>query len=341
MYKKDKVSAQSVQKLFNLDYAIEKVELVSKNRRIVDIEDVEINKRYRIQENSVIPNHKQHISNAIYASQAIYRDCPNEYLNETTKCHSITLVCDVTRYSPQRVMLAVSQNQEEHKTLYVAYRGTVDYSDMLVDIDCDMVSSPLLRRSKCHKGFLQRSKKLSSGSIFKCVQHYRVKSVVFCGHSLGAAVASLSAIHFMQFLSDSKDELCNTTYCITFGTPFYGNKQLGIFCKDAKFSNNFVNVTQKYDVIPTLLSIGNTVNCLIKNTPPALQSVVKYCKQYSSYLHLLHKVIQKTITKPEILAITLCLREISTNALKLGDDYRDSMYLQIGNYLLLEQNDYI
>ena len=143
----------------------------------------------------------------------------------------------------------------------------------------------------------------------------------------------------MQFLNDLEDELRNTTYCITFGTPFYGNKQLSLFCKDTKFSNNFINVTQKYDVIPTLLSIGNTIDCIIKGMPPSLQKSVKYFKQFSSYLNLLHKVLKRTIDNPEILAITQCLREINTNALKLGDDYRDSMYLPIGNYILLEQND--
>lgn len=305
--KKDNVSALSIKKLFNLDFEVEKVELVSKNRKIVSIEDVKANRRYRVPENSLIPIQKQHISNAIFASQAIYKDCPNDYLSEHSQCHTIAFVCDITGFSPQRVMLAISPDPGEHKTLYVSYRGTVDYADLLVDIDCGMVSSPLPRRSKCHKGFLERSKKLSSQSIFKCAQHYKVKSVVFCGHSLGGAVSSLSAIHFMQFLKDLEDELRNTTYCITFGTPFYGNKQLSLFCKDTKFSNNFINVTQKYDVIPTLLSVGNTINCIIKGMPPSFRKTVRYFKQFSNYLHLLHKVLKRTIDKQEILAMTQCL----------------------------------
>lgn len=178
--KKDTVSALSIQKLFNLDFAVEKVELVSaKKQKIVSIDDVKANRRYRVPENSLIPNQKQHISNAIFASQAIYKDNPNVYLSENSQCHTIAFVCDITRFSPQRVMLAISPSPEEHKTLYVSYRGTVDYADLLIDIDCGMVSSPLPRRSKCHKGFLERSKKLSSQSIFRCAKHFKVKSVVF------------------------------------------------------------------------------------------------------------------------------------------------------------------
>ena len=163
----------------SLDFAVEKVELVSaKKQQIVRIEDIKANRRYRVPENSLIPNQKQHISNAVFASQAIYRDCPNDYLSENSQWHTIAFICDITRFSPQRVMLAISPVPEEHKTLYVSYRGTVDYADLLVDIDCGMVSSPLPRRSKCHKGFLERSKKLSSQSIFKCATYYKFKSVV-------------------------------------------------------------------------------------------------------------------------------------------------------------------
>ena len=88
-------------------------------------------------------------------------------------------------------------------------------------------------------------------------------------------------------------------------------------------------------MIPTLLSIGNTIDCIIKGMPPSLQKSVKYFKQFSSYLNLLHKVLKRTIDNPEILAITQCLREINTNALKLGDDYRDSNKYSGGNWLTL------
>ena len=114
--KKDTVSALSIQKLFNLDFAVEKVEYQGKNQKIVRIEDVKANRRYRIPENSLISNQKQHISNAVYASQAIYRDCPNDYLSENSQWHTIAFICDITRFSPQRVMLAISPGPEEHKT---------------------------------------------------------------------------------------------------------------------------------------------------------------------------------------------------------------------------------
>ena len=114
-------------------------------------------------------------------------------------------MCDVTRYCPQRVLLAIGICSNDQIGLYVSYRGTYSYEDMLTDLDLDMVMDPSMGRSKCHKGYLERSKNLSPQTIFNCAKYYQAQNVVFCGHSLGGAVASLSAISFMEFPKDFDD----------------------------------------------------------------------------------------------------------------------------------------
>ena len=194
--KKEDVSPKSLQSLFNLDNVVLQVE--SRNKKLVNIEDVKPNKHYSLLEHCLIDHQNHHVTNAVYASRAVYEDEPDEYLNKNMPYHCLDVVCDVTRFTKQRILLCIANDPDEEKTLYVSYMGTTSLEDVVENFDFDMVYAPTLQRSKCNKGFLERSNTLSSQSIFQCSQYYNVKTVVFCGHSLGGAVASLSALSLIH-----------------------------------------------------------------------------------------------------------------------------------------------
>ncbi|KAK2984063.1 hypothetical protein RJ640_012014 [Escallonia rubra] len=79
----------------------------------------------------------------------------------------------------------------------------------------------------------------------------RSKSVVFTGHSIGAPIASLSALWFLShFQSVSSSP---SVICITFGSPLLGNKSLSRAILQERWGGNFWHVVARHDIVPRLL----------------------------------------------------------------------------------------
>ncbi|KAK4393728.1 Lipase-like PAD4 [Sesamum angolense] len=77
------------------------------------------------------------------------------------------------------------------------------------------------------------------------------KSVVFTGHSLGGALASLSALWLLsitQNISPSIDILC-----ITYGSPMLGNESFSQAILQERWGGNFCHVVAQHDIVPRLL----------------------------------------------------------------------------------------
>lgn len=112
------------------------------------------------------------------------------------------------------------------KSLYVVFRGTSSKKDAQNDASIDKV--PFINPGdKVHIGFKSSwdaVKEIVLKNIYKMSGHY--DKIVVCGHSLGAAVATLCAYNISHVYDTIPVECC------TIGSPRVGNKT---------FKNNYDN----------------------------------------------------------------------------------------------------
>ncbi len=103
------------------------------------------------------------------------------------------------------------------KSIYVVFRGTSSKKDAQNDASIDKV--PFINEGdKVHIGF-KSSWDAVKDIIFKNIDKVSgCNKIVVCGHSLGAAVATLCAYNLSHVYTDVKVECC------TIGSPRVGNK---------------------------------------------------------------------------------------------------------------------
>ena len=125
-------------------------------------------------------------------------------------------------------------NDTKNHTLYVSFRGTMGNDDILADIDvrCTLAEE-LGPNVRVHCGFFKQFASVQQDIETEIAKH-DFKSIVFCGHSLGAAVASIAAVHFALKMKDTP------IHCFTVGSPRVGNDNFRLL-----FNNV---VTEKYRI---------------------------------------------------------------------------------------------
>ena len=81
--------------------------------------------------------------------------------------------------------------------------------------------------------------------------------VIFCGHSLGGAVASIASIRLK--VEKARYKLSGSVKCITFGAPLFGDEQLrkSIDCQ------NMYHFVCNNDPVPNLLSYTQTISSCV------------------------------------------------------------------------------
>lgn len=99
-------------------------------------------------------------------------------------------------------------------TCTVAFRGTSAVQDALTAIDVRM------HGGKVHKGFNTQFHSIEA-DISKHLQGLTFDRLVFCGHSLGGALATLAALHY-------SGRYATRIECVTFGSPCVGNRQFAL-----------------------------------------------------------------------------------------------------------------
>ncbi|KFG81396.1 hypothetical protein MANI_023848 [Metarhizium anisopliae] len=142
--------------------------------------------------------------------------------------------------------VAVDDVREE---IVLSIRGSSNYWNWVADFDIPFAScSSLVEGCKVHRGFASAWSELS-GPATRAIQAARSAqpnySLVFAGHSLGGAVASLAAAYFRQNETSVDD--------YTYGSPRVGNHVFANYAtKQSKAFGSQYRVTHNVDIVPRL-----------------------------------------------------------------------------------------
>eukprot|EP01039_Chlorochromonas_danica_P005439 gene5439-5987_t len=132
------------------------------------------------------------------------------------------------------------------KMIYIAFRGTTSLIDWLNDFDTILVPYPPCQGCEVHQGFY-----LAEQDVFPIVlcqvrsllREHSDYDVMVTGHSLGAALATLTALDLIQ------SKLPNTLVrLMTFGSPRVGSLSFAQYA--SSIIENRVRVTFHRDVVP-------------------------------------------------------------------------------------------
>ncbi len=137
---------------------------------------------------------------------------------------------------------------KQDTTMYVVFRGTDDLGDVKDDINVrTSILNDSLTEVRVHRGFYHQFEAIVPDLQTELSQE--CDKIVFCGHSLGAALAVIGAFHFSFLLPEV------TIQCFTFGSPRVGNSAFVQMFQE-RVSNHW-RVYNFDDPVPMLPLTGN------------------------------------------------------------------------------------
>jgi hypothetical protein len=140
--------------------------------------------------------------------------------------------------------------------LCISFRGTESIEDILTDLNISRVpiefDFPLNLKEDIHvhRGFLNQFNSIKLNIDQEIIEYYikdsNTKKIIFSGHSLGGALATIASLYFKLKYKDLDIS------CITFGSPRVGCKDfVKLFNKQIENSYRFVNDNDPVPCIPT------------------------------------------------------------------------------------------
>lgn len=138
--------------------------------------------------------------------------------------------------------------KHENQSLVVAFRGTSSREDVLTDLSISRVELALSGLSQpnlplVHSGFHEQFFSVND-KIEKEIEEN--EEIIFCGHSLGGALATIGSLYY-SFLYPDKD-----IACVTFGSPRVGDSRfVELFDERIEKSIRFVNDNDPIPCVPT------------------------------------------------------------------------------------------
>lgn len=154
---------------------------------------------------------------------------------------------------------------ELEKSIVIAYRGTSSRTDIYTDLkffrEKIILKNYIEYRNQpyVHSGFFQQFNSSRGDITFKLKKYIpenKNKSMVFTGHSLGGALATIASLYYSY-------EFWNyPTSCITFGSPRVGCPSFAnIFNKKITTSFRFVNDNDPVPCIPSTWHFKHVNGC--------------------------------------------------------------------------------
>lgn len=134
----------------------------------------------------------------------------------------------------------------EDETIYVVFRGTQSIRDWIDDFHIRQIDYFLCDECKVHKGFIEAEQAVIR-DVIEEVNVLRDKfenyNIVITGHSLGAALATLSAVDL--------NNLNVSAQLFVFGSPRIFNEEAARYVSE-NIIPNFVHVSHNKDIVPHL-----------------------------------------------------------------------------------------
>ncbi|XP_065648208.1 uncharacterized protein LOC101241641 isoform X3 [Hydra vulgaris] len=258
--------------------------------------------------------------------------------------------------------------------VYISFRGSQsisDWKECMKAFRCPNISSTI-STGKYHAGFLNRAIKFPLQKVLND-ECFAGKNIVFCGHSMGGAVATIVAIFAIveeekKRKATGKSDENRQIACFTFGAPLVGDLELKQFCDKTGISKYLYHSVNFMDPIPRLLSYGicleamskkineqvaALVQCLSKESLEHFDKQKNYLiKQKSDYVEMLSKLapfLEMTLNfaccmSPQvsqlqnIASMGKDIIESIQNMESSRKDVTNNLYVEIGNFLFLSDS---
>ena len=145
-------------------------------------------------------------------------------------------------------------NKDNLDCLLVSFRGTSELRDIASDLNATRSAMDIVEnKTYVHSGFYNQFLEIK-GQLDREVEKYYIthcnspnkQQIIFCGHSLGGALATIATVYYGQKYPSYK------VHCVTFGSPRVGGKKfVKMYNKTVDTSYRFVNNNDIVTMIPT------------------------------------------------------------------------------------------
>ncbi|KAK6152948.1 hypothetical protein DH2020_012587 [Rehmannia glutinosa] len=150
------------------------------------------------------------------------------------------------------------------------------------------------------------------------------KSVVFTGHSLGGAIASLTTLWLLSYIQTISST--TSVFCITYGSPMLGNASFSQAVLQERWNGSFCHIVGQHDILPRLLFAPSSPFV------PQLRAIFQFwhLSMTSSYFVKLASQLSDE-EKGELLERVLSFVEARLKP--TGDENECSSYWPFGSYV--------
>eukprot|EP01018_Ginkgo_biloba_P029711 Gb_22765 [translate_table: standard] len=245
----------------------------------------------------------------------------------------------------------IVKNSEDDDYVFVAFPGTRNVEDIITDSkfgECEINRDneneqlfPSLKNSTndkpalVHKGFLIRFLQiLRSSEIENEVQKAQGenKRIVFAGHSLGGAIASLATLWMLE----KRHKADEAPFCVTFGSPLVGDKTLSQAIRREKWSGQFFHIVSRHDIVSRILLAPS------KSISKPLTALIPYWwKSINSAAKNIDKLVDPLSVEEKSSLLTSVLKHASALANYVTVAYRASTNIVFGDVNnLVKQSPY-
>ena len=203
---------------------------------------------------------KNKIQHALVLSDAAYKENAQEFLEMNLSEHKFNSLAE-NKFGKCRFLIAETENDS---TVYIAFRGTNDFEDLLADFSFwhqEAQRNP--SSGSFHSGFLEKAE-LFPLREFVLSNFIQKKTLVFCGHSLGGAVSSIIYTELVIIRDRLGNTMTSDVSNITFGAPLFADTDFREYFTSINTNLEMYHFVVKNDPIPSLLSFGNLLKALQK-----------------------------------------------------------------------------
>lgn len=314
------------------------------------------------------------VQNSVVLCRAVYAANDLEiynYLMESLHDHNFRKILR-SRHGRSHFVIAEEIDKDR---VYIAFRGShsnKDWHDNLHAYQEFAFKGMKGMQGKVHSGFLTRAMDFPIQKILND-SYILSKNIIFCGHSLGGAVATLAAIMTMIELKaqpNTNDNGCRWVKCITFGAPMVGDGVFKQFCQTNDLDRHIYNFVYDQDPIPRILSYSQLLSAMSAQLDNEIRKLSASCStqeaenyfkekrqtwinQKDQYVNILGKIIPVVEPALELAGLALpnyagtlllakglskIIHDVIVSTQNEGTESQ-KVYTYLGNYMVLVQHD--